>query len=173
MIAISAGIGEDPGPQIYTDVPAHNVFYRYINRLTIRGDIGGYACGGSGEPCDALNHAYYRPYATATRGQISKIVANAAGITDVVPDGTQSYTDAPDENPFWLFIERLSAHSVIGGYMCGGELEPCDDQNRPYFRPFAEVTRAQASKIISNTYFPGRIARTPRVKNRIKNKGER
>ena len=29
-----------------------------------------------------------------------------------------------------------------------GPGEPCDSQNRPYFRPFANVTRGQLSKIV-------------------------
>jgi hypothetical protein len=155
IVSLSAGFGEDPGPQIYTDVPVSNIFYAFINRLTLRGHVGGYPCGGPFEPCDAQNRPYFRPYNNATRGQLSKITSNAAGIVDPVPAGTQTYTDVPSSNTFWLWIERLTALGVMGGYPCGALGEPCDSQNRPYFRPFANVTRAQASKIIANTFFPG------------------
>ena len=43
---------------------------------------------------------------------------------------------------------------VIGGYPCGAPLEPCDNQNRPYFRPSNGLTRGQTAKIVSNTFFP-------------------
>jgi hypothetical protein len=49
---------------------------------------------------------------------------------------------------------RLSNHQVLSGYPCGGEGEPCDDINRPYFRPYNEVTRGQASKIVANAFYP-------------------
>jgi hypothetical protein len=44
---------------------------------------------------------------------------------------------------------------VIGGYACGGEGVPCiPPLNRPYFRPYNNVTRGQASKIVANAFFP-------------------
>ncbi len=154
MVSIAAGFGEDPGPQIYADVPPSNTFYAWINRLTMRGHMGGYPCGTiPEEPCDAQNRPYFRPYASATRGQLSKIVANAAGVGGT-PTGLY-YTDVPESNPFYVWIMRLTNLGVISGYPCGGVGEPCDDANRPYFRPFANVTRGQASKIIANTFFPG------------------
>jgi hypothetical protein len=158
MVSISAGYGEDPGPQIYTDVPLSHTFYMFINRLTLRNNMGGYPCGGAGEPCDAQNRPYFRPFSNATRGQLSKIVANAAGINDPVPAGTQTYQDVPGGSPFYIYVERLTAFGVMGGYPCGSGnlLEPCvPPGNRPYFEPYNDVTRAQAAKIVSNTFFPG------------------
>ena len=72
----------------------------------------------------------------------------------MIPANQQTYTDVPSSNAFWLWIERLTAHNVIGGYNCGGPGEPCDAQQRPYFRAFNVVTRGQASKIVSLTFFP-------------------
>ena len=154
MVAIAAGFGEDPGPQIFTDVPVSNPFFPYINRLTNRGLMSGYPCGGFGDPCDPQNRPYFHPFANATRGQVSKIVANAAGLNDPIPAGTQTYTDVLPSNPFYVYIERLTALGVMGGYLCGGPGEPCDSQNRPYFRPFVNITRAQTAKIVANTFFP-------------------
>ncbi len=154
MVSNSAGFEEDPGPQIYEDVDTNNPFYTWINRLSMRGHMGGYNCGlVPEEPCiPPDNRPYFRPFANATRGQLSKIVANAAG---VVGDPTGLYyTDVPEGNPFYLWIMRLTNIGVMSGYPCGGPGEPCDDQNRPYFRPFTNVTRGQASKIVSNTFFP-------------------
>jgi hypothetical protein len=42
----------------------------------------------------------------------------------------------------------------MGGYPCGSPGETCDEQNRPYFRWNAQVTRGQTSKIVANTFFP-------------------
>jgi hypothetical protein len=37
---------------------------------------------------------------------------------------------------------------LVTGYPCGGPGEPCDAQNRPYYRPGGLVTRQQMSKFI-------------------------
>ena len=154
MVSNSAGFNEDPGPQIYEDVPSSNTFYAWINRLSMRGHMGGYPCGGEFEPCvPPGNRPYFRPNASATRGQLAKIVSNAAGL-EGDPTG-QYYADVPASNPFYIWIMRLTDLGAMSGYPCGGEGEPCDDQDRPYFRPFANVTRGQASKIVANTFFPG------------------
>ena len=56
---------------------------------------------------------------------------------------------------FYDFIERLASRGVMSGYPCGGVGEPCiPPDNRPYFRPNANATRGQTSKIVSNTFFP-------------------
>ncbi len=156
MVSNSAGYA-DPipaGTQTFTDVTSSNPFYLWIERVHLHGSITGYPCSGPGEPCDGGNRPYFRPYANATRGQLSKIVAISANINDPVPGGQQTYTDVLPNSTFWLYIEQLTALGVMGGYPCGGPGEPCDSENRPYFRPNSDVTRAQASKIDANTFFP-------------------
>jgi hypothetical protein len=155
MVSNAAGFSEDPGPQIYEDVDATHTFYVWINRLSMRGHMGGYPCGlVPGEPCNPPeNRPYFRPFANATRGQLAKIVSNAAGLNGT-PTGI-FYTDVQPDNPFYLWIMRLTEQGVMSGYECGGEGEPCDSENRPYFRPYNTVTRGQASKIVANTFFPG------------------
>jgi hypothetical protein len=152
IVALAAGFAEDPGAQIYEDGPFSNPFYRWINQLTRRGYVSGYACGGPGEPCSTEQRPYFRPGANATRGQSAKIVANAAVLTGT-PTG-QSFTDVPPTHPFYRWIEQIAALGVIGGYGCGGPGEPCDPQQRPYFRPAAAVTRGQSAKIVANTFYP-------------------
>ncbi|HKP54964.1 MAG TPA: S8 family serine peptidase [Chloroflexia bacterium] len=154
MVSNSAGFDEDPGPQIYEDVDPDNPFYAWINRLSMRGHMGGYDCGlVLQEPCvPPSNRPYFRPYSSSTRGQLAKITSNAAGIGGT-PTGLY-YTDVAEENPFYIWIMRLTELGTISGYPCGGEGEPCDDQDRPYFRPFANVTRGQASKIVAFTFYP-------------------
>ncbi|MEA2572921.1 MAG: hypothetical protein QOH93_219 [Chloroflexia bacterium] len=162
IVAQSAGYSDDPGLQVYADVPPDQVFWLYIQQLSNDGIMGGYACGGtdpySGQPevCDAQHRPFFRPNAPATRGQISKIVANAAGVTY---GGTaQSYQDVPPSTSptsFYPYVEGLTQMGVMGGYKCGGPGEPCvGPSNRPYFRPGGLVTRAQAAKIVANTFYP-------------------
>jgi subtilisin family serine protease len=154
MVSNSAGFNEDPGPQIYEDVDPNNPFYTWINRLSMRGHMGGYDCGlVPQEPCNPPdNRPYFRPYSSSTRGQLSKITSNATGL-EWKPTGLY-YTDVPEDNPFYVWVMRLTELGTITGYPCGEAGEPCDDQNRPYFRPFANVTRGQASKIVAFTFYP-------------------
>jgi hypothetical protein len=154
IISNSAGYDEDPNPQIYEDVVPSNTFYQWINRLSRRGHIGGYPCGTvPAEPCNSSDdRPYFRPFNNATRGQLAKIVSNAAGFDDTPPD--QIFADVLPENSFYLWIERLASRGIMGGYACSGEGEPCDEQERPYFRPYNNVTRGQTSKIVAGAFFP-------------------
>ncbi|MDQ3929558.1 MAG: S-layer homology domain-containing protein, partial [Chloroflexota bacterium] len=126
-----------------------------IQRLSNRGLIGGYPCGLiATEPCVLPdNRPYFRPNASATRGQLSKIVASARVIT-TTPTG-ETYQDVPSTHTFYVWIEQLTQLGVMGGYPCGTvPSEPCGTSNKPYFRPNNNVTRGQASKIVANTFFP-------------------
>jgi hypothetical protein len=131
----------------FTDVPLGSTFYDYVRCLACRGIVGGYPCGGPGEPCPG---SYFRPNANVTRGQVSKIVAASAGFSDVVPSIQQTFADVAPGSTFWLWIERLNTRGIIGGYPCGGPFEPCvAPTNRPYFRPNNPVTRGQLAKLTS------------------------
>jgi hypothetical protein len=154
MVSNAAALSNDPGEQIYEDVDPSHTFFTWVNRLSELGYMSGYPCDGvPEEPCNPPgNRPYFRPFANATRGQLAKIVSNAAGIGGT-PTGLY-FTDVPEDHPFYVWIMRLTNLGVMGGYPCGGEGEPCDDANRPYFRPFANVTRGQASKIVANTFYP-------------------
>ncbi len=131
----------------FVDVPPGSTFYTYVRCLVCRGIVGGYPCGGPGEPCPG---SYYRPNNNVTRGQVSKIVSQSAGFSDLVPSSQQTFEDVPPGSTFHLYIERLSTRGIIQGYPCGGPFEPClGPTNRPYFRPNNNVTRGQLSKITS------------------------
>jgi hypothetical protein len=154
--------------QTYQDVPPTDTFYTWIERLSQRGVMSGYPCGGTNpqtgqpEPCiPPGNRPYFRPYNNATRGQVTKIVSNAAGFNEVIPPTQRTYEDVLPNTTFWVFIERLSNRSIISGVACGGinpetgQLEPCvPPLNRPYFRPNNSIKRGQTSKIVANTWFP-------------------
>ena len=151
----SAGFVEPVGGQTFEDVPPGSTFYEFIQRLTGRGVMSGYACGGAGEPCNPpSNRPYFRPNATTTRGQLSKITSNSAGFLETVSG--QTFEDVPPGSTFYEFIQRLTARGVMSGYACGGPGEPCvPPGNLPYFRPGSDVTRGQTSKIIGNALLPG------------------
>jgi len=150
IVANSAGFHDTPTGQQFQDVPPSgegSTFYAYIYRLVIRGYISGYPCGGPFEPCvPPDNLPYFRPNAPASRGQISKIVSNAAGYNET-PSG-QQFQDVPPQGPgstFYVYIYRLVLHNIIQGYPCGSvPQEPCiPPQNLPYFRPNNLATRGQ------------------------------
>ena len=122
------------GAPHFTDVPPDNTFYEYVEFSYNAGVIGGYPCGGIGEPCDTQRRAYFRPNNNITRGQLSKMTAQAFGFNEAVSG--QTFTDVPPSNAFYVFIERMARRGIISGYTDGT------------FRPNTEVTRGQASKII-------------------------
>lgn len=69
---------EPPEGQTFEDVPPTHTFYEFIQRLASRSVMSGYECGRPGEPCVGTeNRPYFRPGNDVTRGQSSKIVANA------------------------------------------------------------------------------------------------
>jgi hypothetical protein len=152
IVSNSAGFNDPPGTQIFEDVAPGSTFYTFIYRLASRGYMNGYPCG-SPEPCvPPSDRPYFRPNNNATRGQISKIVSNAAGFSD--PAGSQIFEDVPPGSTFYDFVQRLASRGYMNGYPCGSP-EPCvPPENRPYFRPNNNATRGQTSKIVANTFFP-------------------
>jgi outer membrane protein assembly factor BamB len=117
-----------PPPCLVTfgDVPPGSPFYRFVRCLACQGIVAGYSDG------------TFHPASAVTRGQVAKFVANAAGYTDAIPANRQSFADVPASDPFWLFIERVTAHGVVSGYSDGT------------FHPAAAVTRGQMSKFVAN-----------------------
>ncbi|HEX9987619.1 MAG TPA: S-layer homology domain-containing protein [Chloroflexia bacterium] len=152
MVSNAAGFADDPGGQIYDDVPPGSTFYAPVNRLSHRGIVSGYPCPDPGETCMPTNASFFRPEANATRGQLSKIVSNSAGFNEGI--NSRTFEDVTSGSPFYVWIERLATRSIMGGYACGGAGEPCVEGNRPYFRPAVEITRGQTAKIVANTFFP-------------------
>jgi hypothetical protein len=106
--------------------------------------------------CEGIVSGYvdgtFRPNRLVTRGQLSKIVSNAAGFGD--PVAGQTFEDVPPGSTFYTYTERLAVRGIIGGYACGGSPgEPCvPPGNRPYFRTVASATRGQIAKIAYRAY---------------------
>jgi hypothetical protein len=119
----------------FSDVPPAHAFYLPVRCLVCRGIISGYADG------------TFRPNNQVTRGQLAKIVSNSAGYSETISG--QTFADVTPSSTFYVWIERLAGRGHMQGYTCGGTGEPCVN-NRPYFRPFANATRGQSAKIVSN-----------------------
>lgn len=156
IVSNAAGFNEVVSGQTFEDVPPGSTFYDFVQRLSNRGIMKGYDCGDP-EPCVAPdNRPYFRPNSDATRGQLAKIVANAANLTFAVD--AQTFEDVTPGSTFYEFVERLIVLGVMSGYPCGAGSEPCvGPLNRPYFRPANNVKRGQTSKIVANTFFPNCI----------------
>jgi hypothetical protein len=152
MVSNAIGLNDEPGDQVFEDVAPGSTFYDFVQRLSLRGYMSGYACGGPGEPCGGGARPYFRPAGSASRGQIAKIVSNAANFDD--EPSSQMFEDVTSANTFYLNIGRLAGRGIVGGYPCGGPGEPCGAGNLPYFRPGNSVTRGQTSKIVSSTFYP-------------------
>jgi hypothetical protein len=118
----------------FSDVPASSWFYPYVEYLFCAHVVSGYG-------------AEFRPGAQTTRGQLAKMISGAldwpASYT-----GPAHFADVPPGHPLFAYIEAAYAHAVITGYSCGGPGEPCGPAALPYFRPAADVTRAQLAKMI-------------------------
>jgi len=121
----------------FSDVPQGSTFYSFVHCLACLGIINGYPDG------------TFKPNNNVTRGQLSKIVSNAAGFSD--NQTTQMFQDVLVGSTFFQYIGRLASRGFISGYPCGGLREACvPPANLPYFRPNNNSTIGQISKIVSN-----------------------
>ena len=134
----------------FEDVVPGSTFYDYIQWMACRGYVSGYPCGGVNEPCVPPNNApYFRPNNNVTRGQLLKMVVNAAGWAILTP-ALGTFEDVPPGSTFYPYIETGAGQGIIQGYPCGSPGEPCvGPANRPYFRPNNNITRGQLSKVIA------------------------
>src|SRR5262249_4260683 len=121
----------------FSDVPPSYWAARYVNWATRLG-LNGYA-GGKGREL--------RPDQGATRGQAIRLLVSAAG-WPLVSDETEYSADVSADNPLYGWVETAAVHGLVDGTPCGGMGEPCDQQQRPYFRPASQITRAAVAKLI-------------------------
>jgi hypothetical protein len=112
-----------PSQPTFTDVPATHTFYQYIETAAHEGLVSGYSDG------------TFRPGSNVTRGQLSKIVVEAAGWTLLNPP-TPTFSDVPTGHTFYEYVETAVSHQVVSGYADGT------------FRPGNNATRGQISKIV-------------------------
>lgn len=112
------------GPH-FNDVPEGSTFYDYIETAYNHIIISGYADG------------TFRPNARITRSQLSKVVVLARNWA-IDTTGGPHFTDVPDSNPFFTYVETGYNHAIISGYADGS------------FRPYNSATRGQIAKIVFN-----------------------
>ncbi len=138
IITLASGwtIDTSGGPH-FSDI-AGTTFYTYIETAYHHGVISGYSDG------------TFRPSATTSRAQFSKVVVLAKGwATDTT--GGPHFTDIAVGSTFYNVVETAYNHGIISGYTCGGAGEPCPGT---YFRPSITVSRGQLSKLVYLSYGP-------------------
>ncbi len=142
MVMLGFGFPENStgGPH-FSDVEPGSTFYTHIETLYNLGILNGYADG------------TYRSNNSVSRGQIAKLVVNAGILADPIhwqlaDPPTNTFADVPTDSIYFRYVETAAAYNLVAGYECGGADEPCDPQNRSYYRVNAAATRAQLSKII-------------------------
>ncbi len=124
---ISLGLGwnlYDPYFSSFTDMPANNAYYKYIETAKLRGIIDGYSDG------------TFRPTSIINRAQAAKMLVIAKGWTLVNPPNP-TFPDMPSDNWAYSYVETAVSHGIIGGY---------DDGT---FRPSDPLTRALLSKMLA------------------------
>jgi len=112
-----------PPSPTFSDVPATDTFYLYIETAHDRGIISGYADN------------TFRPGNNVTRGQLSKIIVLAQSWMIYTPP-SPTFLDVPATDTFYPYIETAYYYSIISGY--------ADNT----FRPGNSATRGQISKIV-------------------------
>lgn len=122
-------INTSGGPH-FTDVLPGSTFYDYIETAYNRQIMTGYTTSPpctTGVPC-------FMPGNSVTRGQMAKMVSNAAGFNDSVTGRTPSYYDVPSGDPFFVYVERLVMHNVVNQYPPGASPQPsCGSATLPCF----------------------------------------
>lgn len=130
VVVLAFGIAPLPNnPQRFTDVPTNHPFFAFIEAAYVNGLISGYADN------------TFRPYNNMTRGQLCKVVTEAADFALLNPP-TATFADVAVGSPFYTYVETAYANGVISGYSDGR------------FRPESNATRGQLSKIINLATHP-------------------
>jgi S-layer family protein len=130
FLSRALGVFDPPTPamQRYNDVPPENIFYNFIEEISVRGITVG--CG-SGNYC---------PVQLVTREQMAAFIIRALGEFNPPTPATQRFADVPPSNPFYNFIDRLAALGITVG--CGGG----------NYCPSASVTRGQMASFLNTAF---------------------
>ena len=115
-------INTSGGPH-FSDVLPGSTFYNYVETAVNAGIVSGYADG------------TFRPNNVVTRGQFSKMVILAFEFPVYAPP-QPTFSDVPPTNAFFQYVEGAYRLGLISGYADGT------------FRPFNNITRGQAAKIV-------------------------
>src|SRR5437588_5182459 len=148
--ALATGFACDPSYcGEFADVEPDEPFYFWAHCLACRNIMPGYPCGTDlGEARDCKNSPFFHAATFVTRGELAMIVSMSAGLSDA--PGAQVFADVPPDTEFYAYINRLAHRGYLAGYPCGRSGEPCDDENRPYYRPVKFITRGEAAKMVTS-----------------------
>ena len=124
------------GNYTFADVAPTFPFFAVIETAAADQIVSGYTCGGPGEPCDAQNRPYFRPYVYVTRGELAKIDVVAAGWPLQNPPAPGTFEDVFFGSAFYTYVETAKVAGLLNGYADGT------------FQPDAQATRGQVSKIL-------------------------
>ena len=105
------------GPD-FTDVPSSYFAYAFIETGYHNGVLSGFDPG----TCTSHGHVYpcYLPNLPITRGQLTKLVVNAAHYPLFTPTGgNPTFSDVPPSNVFFVSIETAHNKGIINGYPGG------------------------------------------------------
>jgi hypothetical protein len=111
----------------FLDVPTNHLFYTEIGMLAARGVTVG--CG-SGNYC---------PNDAVLREQMAAFILRAKGEFNPPDPASQRFTDVPNTNVFYNFIDRLAVLGITVG---------CNPPSNTMFCPSSAVTREQMSAFI-------------------------
>ncbi|MDD5197842.1 MAG: S-layer homology domain-containing protein [Candidatus Gracilibacteria bacterium] len=111
----------------FSDVPSNHPYVTAINFLKSKGIVSG-------------NDNKFSPDATITRAELLKMVFGAAETT-LVTDSSNHFSDIDPTSWQAAYANTAKVNKIIGGYSDGT------------FRPNNPITRAEAFKIIINTFY--------------------
>ncbi len=122
-----------PGQQDFTDVPPGYFAYAFIESGFHAGILNGYDAA----TCQANNQTppCYLPNRPITRGQLTKLVVNAANYPAFTPT-TPTFSDVLPNNVFYTSIETAHHKGIINGY------------NDNTFRPNNNIRRDEMAQIV-------------------------
>ena len=116
------------------DVTPSDWHFEYVRYMYCRNIVVGY---NSNPPCEAGTPCF-KPNNPTTRGQVSKIVTLAFAFP-IDTSGGPHFTDVPQTNTFYPYVETMFNMEIVEGYPDGT------------FRPNNHVTRGQISKMVVNS----------------------
>jgi len=116
----------------FTDVPASNPFYRFVETILHKNVTGG--CSGT----------TYCPSNSTTREQMAVfvLVSKGAPVPPACVAGSEAFTDVPASSPFCRWVEELVRLGVVNG--CGPGL----------YCPASPATREQMAVFVLRTLDP-------------------
>ncbi len=122
------------GSPDFSDVPTSYFAYLYIESGFHAGILSGFdqaSCQAAGQP-----YPCYLPNRPITRGQLTKLVVNAAHYPFYTPTSGPTFADVPPSNVFFVSIETAHYKGVINGYI---------DHT---FRPNNNIRRDEMAQIV-------------------------